>query len=238
MKTFCINLFTLVLMALLAGPALALDWTQEAFPENEWIYDRAEFGYGDGDETTELPSGWNTYYFRYSFNAEALEDARHMILEIDYDDAFVAYINGLEVARSPNLPAGTPDHSTLATSAHEGGEFEVFDLDWLVDDNPWEYVSEYYLNLSVAVHQAEPMDEDMSLAVRLLIDGLPKIHHNSKGFYWPNNFRPADLVTDPITTIYRPLINIPSIVERGRSFEITCGAPSDASDWQVQIVSP
>ncbi len=238
MKAIYLNLLVIILLAVLTGPAGALDWTQESFPDDEWIYDRAEFGFGDGDETTELTEGWSAYYFRYSFNAAYMENASTMTLEVNYDDAFVAYINGVEVARSANLPAGTPDHSTLATSAHEGGDFEVFDLTWLVDNNPWDYVDDYFLNLSVEVHQVDPADDDLTLAVRLLIDGLPRIHHNSKGLYWPCDLRPAELVTDPITAIHRPLINIPAIVERGQSFQIACGASSGASSWVARLISP
>jgi hypothetical protein len=110
MKAIYLNLLVIILLAVLTGPAGALDWTQESFPDDEWIYDRAEFGFGDGDETTELTEGWSAYYFRYSFNAAYMEDASTMTLEVNYDDAFVAYINGREVARSTNLPAGTPTH--------------------------------------------------------------------------------------------------------------------------------
>ena len=238
MKIINFHLLATVLLAVLVCPASALDWTQESYPDDDWIYDRAEFGFGDGDETTELPQGWTTYYFRYSFPAEPLENAYSMTLEVNYDDAFVAYINGVEVARSTNMPAGPPTHSTLALWDHEGGSFESYDLTWLVNENPWPYVTEYFLNLSVEVHQVSPTDDDLTLAVRLFIDGLPKIYYNSKALYWFDDLRPAELTTDPITTIYRPLINIPAIVERGQSFQIACGAPSGASSWAAQLVSP
>jgi len=237
MKALVSALFALALAVVWSGPGIALDWTQEAFPDDDWIYDRAEFGFGDGDETTELAPGRTTYYFRYSFDAEALEDAGTMTLEVNYDDAFVAYINGLEVARSANMPVGEPDHNTLALGEHEGGQLETFDLTGLAGNNPWEYVDEYFLNLSVEVHQRSAADDDLTLAVQLLIDGLPKIHANSKARYWPEDSRPAEIPTDPITVIQRPLINIPAIVERGRDFEIICGAPSGSAGWEAQLVS-
>jgi predicted phosphodiesterase len=237
MKVIFYNLLALILAIAWSGPGMALDWTQNSFPDGDWINDRAEFGFGDGDETTVLVPGQATYYFRYSFDAEALDGASTMTLEMNYDDAFVAYINGLEVARSENMPAGDPNHSTLALWEHEGGAFESFDLTWLAHDNPWEYVDEYVLNLSVEVHQVSAQDEDLTLAVRLLIDGLPKIHANSKALYWPEESPPAEIPTDPITYIYRPLINIPAIVERGGILPITCGAPPEANGWQARLLS-
>jgi hypothetical protein len=238
MKTLFYGLFTLIVAAVWSGPGLALDWTQEAFPDEEWIHERAEFGFGDGDEITELPAGRAVYYFRYAFDAGAMENSSTMSLEVNYDDAFVAYINGVEVARSENMPPGVPDHTTLALWEHEGGSFETFDLDWLARDHPWEYADNYYLNLSVEVHQISPDDEDMTLAVRLLINGLPKIHANSKARYWPQDTRPETIRTDPITIIQRPLINIPAIVERGRELEIICGAPPGSSAWEAELISP
>ena len=50
-----------------------------------------------------------------------------MTFSIDYDDGFVVYINGQEVARA-NLPAGTPDYDTGASSSHEAGTPVTFDL--------------------------------------------------------------------------------------------------------------
>ena len=238
MKSILSGLFVLILAAAWSSTSLALDWTQGAFPDEDWIYDRAEFGFGDGDETTELVPGQVTYYFRYTFDAEDLENAGTMTLELDYDDAFVAYINGLEAARSENMPPGDPQHDTQALWEHEGGQFETFDLTWLARDNPWEYVDSYSLNLSVEVHQVSPGDEDLTLAVRLLINGLPKIHANSKANYWPQDSRPEEIPTDPITVIHRPLINIPVIVEQGREFEIVCGAPPGSTNWEAQLNSP
>ncbi len=238
MKSIRHCLLSFIVLTLLADSANALDWTQEAYPEDGWIQGRAEFGFGDGDESTELSQGWSTYYIRYSFPAESMEGALSMILEINYDDAFVAYINGVEVARSANMPQGIPTHSTLATVEHEGGQFESYDLTWVLDANYWPYVTNYSLNLSVEVHQVSPTDEDVTLAVRLLLDGVQRIAANSFARYWPENSKPVELVTDPITVIQRPLINIPAIVERDSSFEITCGAPSGISNWSAELISP
>jgi len=237
MKFIPLRLLTVILLAALVGPADALDWTQEAYLEDGWVQGRAEFGFGDGDETTELSPGWTTYYFRYSFFAESMEDAHSMTLEVNYDDAFVAYINGVEVARSANMPAGPPAHSTLALSSHEGGSFESYDLTWLLSENHWPYVNDYDLNLSVEVHQVSPTDEDLTLAVRLLLDGLQRIPASSFARYWPSGPEPTEFPTDPITTIYRPLTNLPAIVEQGQNFQIICGAPSGTTDWEAQLVS-
>ncbi|HRZ99598.1 MAG TPA: CotH kinase family protein [Candidatus Paceibacterota bacterium] len=47
-------------------------------------------------------------------------------LKIKYDDGFVAYLNGVEVARR-NAPA-TPTWNSTATSSHSGRDWEIIDL--------------------------------------------------------------------------------------------------------------
>ncbi len=57
-------------------------------------------------------------YIRAVFTVDAgdLADMEYMKLWIRFDDAFVAYINGTEVYRSDNVPAGTPAWDAGATN--------------------------------------------------------------------------------------------------------------------------
>src|SRR2546422_4070626 len=50
---------------------------------------------------------------------------KQLILSVNYDDGFVAYLNGTEVARS-NMTA--TNFNSAATASHEAGAFEEFDL--------------------------------------------------------------------------------------------------------------
>jgi hypothetical protein len=48
-----------------------------------------------------------------------------------FDDGFIAYLNGVEFARSYNMPGGAVDFSTYTTTDHEaqmygGGNPDVF----------------------------------------------------------------------------------------------------------------
>jgi hypothetical protein len=76
-------------------------------------------GYGDGDDTTDIVGPYNTLYARTNFNLTNFNDITKAILDIDYDDGFVAYINGTEVARSgvvgnpPNYDDVATDHASL-----------------------------------------------------------------------------------------------------------------------------
>lgn len=123
-------------------------WTSdaEATLDGSWLTGPGGFGYGDGDDATELSGMMNVYstvYTRKDFVVTGGEDlSRHLILVMDYDDAYVAWINGVEVARSASAgTSGTPvPYNALATANREavaggGPAPEVVDLgpasDWL-----------------------------------------------------------------------------------------------------------
>jgi acid phosphatase type 7 len=69
--------------------------------EGEWELGAAGFGYGDGDDTTLLDGMQNQYdslAIRCLVKPPTGKDAE-LILKVNFDDGFVAWINGKEVAR-------------------------------------------------------------------------------------------------------------------------------------------
>ena len=81
---------------------LASDWNTNSFNDGFWTLGQGGFGYGDGDDGTVLDQA-TSVYFRKSFNVGDLTKFSRAILNADYDDGFVAYLNGVEIARSDNL---------------------------------------------------------------------------------------------------------------------------------------
>jgi CotH kinase protein/Lamin Tail Domain/Chitobiase/beta-hexosaminidase C-terminal domain len=67
----------------------------------------------------------STFYTRISFNVADAAAIDQLTLRMKYDDAFVAYINGMEVARR-NV-TGTPAWNTVADSPRTGGEVVVYE---------------------------------------------------------------------------------------------------------------
>ncbi len=104
-------------------------WREPDFDDRGWDQGRAGFGYGDGDDTTVLDDMRNGYVSlairtRVGLDAEVLEAAGEILLAIDYDDGFCAFVNGVEVARAgctANLA-----FDDVATEAHEAGAEETF----------------------------------------------------------------------------------------------------------------
>ncbi len=103
-----------------------LGWTQLDFDDAGWPTGPGGFGYADGDDTTilNLSGKASTLYIRQVFDvaAETLASNDPLQLIANYDDGFIAYLNGKVVARRN---AGTTEtffaYNSIATGDHEAG---------------------------------------------------------------------------------------------------------------------
>lgn len=105
------------------------DWktAPDAALNAEWPSGPGGFGYGDGDDATvlsDMRNGYTTVYIRRTFNIpSAIEPSLQLRLTVDYDDAYVAYLDGQEIARSANISGGAvgvePSYNGSASTTHE-----------------------------------------------------------------------------------------------------------------------
>jgi hypothetical protein len=109
-------------------------WTARTFNHASWETGPTGIGYGDFDDATvldDMEDEYTTVFTRGAFQVEDPARVTGMTLAMIYDDAFVAYVNGVEVARSDNAP-GSPGDPVLfddtATDTHEADEEEVFEI--------------------------------------------------------------------------------------------------------------
>lgn len=99
----------------------------DASLNSEWGSGPGGFGYGDSDDATVLSDMMNRYvtvYVRRTFNVpSALPSNLQLQLTVDYDDAYVAYLDGEEIARSANIVNGVvgvePSSTNRASSTRE-----------------------------------------------------------------------------------------------------------------------
>ncbi|MCK4292237.1 MAG: right-handed parallel beta-helix repeat-containing protein [Planctomycetes bacterium] len=104
-------------------------WYQIDFNDLDWETGDSGFGYGDSDDETKLDDmqyNYVTVYIRKEFSVSSLPGDEMVELVIDYDDGFIAYLNGDEVKRRHV----TDDPATYETTAssHEAGTPETFVL--------------------------------------------------------------------------------------------------------------
>jgi len=90
-----------------------------------WLSGPGGFGFGDSDDGTTLADMQNLYttvYIRKAFQIAApLETNLHVLLKMDWDDGFVAYLDGVEVKRelAPGAAGVEPSFNSVATGLHE-----------------------------------------------------------------------------------------------------------------------
>ncbi len=96
-----------------------INWKNLNFDSSLWSNGSSGFGYGDEDDNTSIPYGTLSVYLRKIFNINDLENLISIILDIDYDDAFVAYINGIEICRANINGVPPPFNSNDINTDHE-----------------------------------------------------------------------------------------------------------------------
>ena len=108
-------------------------WRENGFDDSGWLSGAAPFGYGDPPFGTDLSEAdppmrrnYSSVYLRRTL--EIPNPAMVVALEaaIDFDDGFILWINGVEVA-SENAPQD-PTFDARSARSHESGTYEVFDL--------------------------------------------------------------------------------------------------------------
>ncbi len=156
------------------------NWNQQNFDDAGWLNGPSGFGYGDNDDATEI-SPVISLYVRRDFTISAVESVLKILLHVDYDDAFVAYINGSEIARanigSPGVP---PPHDQGADSwreaeIYQGGEPNEYLIDQV------ESLLESGINvLAIQVHNFNLESSDLTL-IPFLTLGLNGAPQNAQG---------------------------------------------------------
>ena len=107
--------------------AFPSDWMNLNFDDRSFSLGQAGFGYGDEDDTTLLNTGTTVVLLRHEFVLAEEPSSNSLVLEIDYDDGFVAYLNGQRVA-ARNAPREEINQESVATVSHDAGAPERIDL--------------------------------------------------------------------------------------------------------------
>ena len=140
------------------------DWNTNNFNDQSWLVGQGGFGYGDNDDNTIIASNTISIYLRKTFDIQDINDISHLLLHADYDDGFVAYLNGTEIMRSNNFNTFFPSFNTITNNNHEavlysGGipEYKIFSFedisDLLVQGNNL---------LAIQVHNSSYTSSDLS----------------------------------------------------------------------------
>lgn len=92
-------------------------WRNAGFNDAAWNPGTGGIGLGDGDDGTLIPAGTTSVYMRRSFTITDTSKISACAFHIDYDDGYIAYLNGVPIAQS-NVP-DNPSYNSLATNSRE-----------------------------------------------------------------------------------------------------------------------
>jgi len=83
------------------------DWMSQSFNDSSWTDGISGVGFADNDDNTVVTANLSSViYTRYHFNVGDATAVKSLIFRADYDDAYVAYLNGVEIARSDSMALG------------------------------------------------------------------------------------------------------------------------------------
>jgi len=172
-------------LANLSDPLLGTTWTDVGFDDSTWTLGLYGVGYESvtGAENllqTAVPSGTSSIYTRVAFTIPNVTAVDNLYLGADFDDGYVAWINGVEVYRSPQMPAGVPLWDTRP-AAHESSNAAEPNYDPQVDISSGGIpaLQDGTNVLSIAVynrHDATP-SSDLVLVPRLSMNRMTTIRH-------------------------------------------------------------
>jgi hypothetical protein len=147
-------------------------WVNLGYDDSGWSSGDAYLGYNETEITTNLSYGGDptnktvTYYFRKHFNIGNTSKIDSAKFSIDYDDGFVAYLNGNEFLRSTGASTDHYDYVPYHESSIGDNpgpwlfyELSPTEIGYLVDgDNV----------IAIEMHQTGPTSTDIALAAYLV----------------------------------------------------------------------
>ena len=138
------------------------NWMNPNFDDDQWSVGNSGFGYDDGDDNTYIDAGTLAVYLRKSFNVDDVEEINSLILDVDYDDGFVAYINGVEIARA-NINGTPPTYNSTTQIDHEAQMYSGGNPDRFLLDDYEDFLVNGNNIFSIQVHNISDTSSDMTI---------------------------------------------------------------------------
>ena len=164
---------------------LGTSWRSNSFSDVTWSNGLARLGFGNDGEVTKVASNrqWTTY-FRRTLYVPDPASVQTLVGRATRDDAAVLYLNGAEIWRDSNLPAGLITNQTPALSAI-GGTGET---NWLALNFPpstLTLLTPGWNLLAAEVHQSaldsSDLGFDLELTGTLILAELPELQATIAG---------------------------------------------------------
>jgi len=94
------------------------DWNAPLFNDQSWLQGKGGVGYSDNDDRTVVSASLSVF-LRKKFTITNRDKINGAILHVDYDDGFIAYLNGVEIARANMGNQATVLYTQASVGLHE-----------------------------------------------------------------------------------------------------------------------
>jgi hypothetical protein len=178
------------------------DWRLLSYNDTAWLKGQGGFGYGDNDDNTVISHCYSVY-LRHRFNVADTSKIAMAVLDMDYDDGFIAYLNNIEIARV-GISGVNPPYDALANdheaTMYRGGSPESF----IIDKSKLKLCLKDGENvLAIEVHNSSATSSDLSSNAFLsfgITDGSVYFRAVPMWFNPPLEFTSSNLPIVIITT--------------------------------------
>jgi hypothetical protein len=173
------------------------NWMTSQYKPTNWMTGNAPFWYGKGTEGTNLPDMQNTYstiYLRSTFTALNVSKLSTVSFIVNYDDAYIIWINGKEVFRSATAPEN-PTYDSFATNLHE---WDVNEAHMIQADDMVLYEGENLIAVQGFNYSLTSSDFHLKVQMNAVYMAPPSTDTMKVVFSKPNGFydNPFDLRMD------------------------------------------
>jgi hypothetical protein len=190
------------------------DWKELIFDDSHWETGPGGIGYSDGDDSTQIEPAISVY-MRMKFNLVDTSNITDMLFYMDFDDGFIGYINGTEIARS-NINGLNPAYDTEANSPREatmytGGLPQEFQIP---ASNLKNIITNGENVLAIQVHNRSISSSDLSAIPFLLVgikDSSTTYQDTPEWFISPLDFYSSHLPIVSINTLGNTILDEPRI---------------------------
>lgn len=112
-----------------------LAWTTTVFDDADWPTGQEPFGFGSrlpkevATPLDDMPGNYTSAYFRRSFHVAEPDGVFALVLKANFDDNIIAYINGVEVARSDGTDGAIQPFDAPLGASHSARQQETYVID-------------------------------------------------------------------------------------------------------------
>ena len=162
----------------------ATNWRLNTFNDTNWLSGKSGFGYGDNDDATIVPAV-KSIFIRKKFTIDNAAAISQMVLHMDYDDGFVAYLNGVEIARAQMVGKGAlPRFDVFSSGLHEAQMYQNLPPEKFVISNPASVLKTGENMLAIQIHNSDAASSDFTAIPFLSVGTVEK----------PDTFRKVDIL--------------------------------------------